>query len=342
MNTVKWELEDLAFATLYPKRYDEIARLVEPALTAQGPAAPGGHREPLRRPARGADQGHRHRPAEALLLDLPEDDRPQRRVRRHLRPGWHPRPRGHGAGLLRRARHHSRAVESGARPVQGLHRDAEVQHVPVAAHDGHRPRRQAGRAADPHLRHAQARGVRRRRALEVQGRDARPRPGAGQRQREGGRQGDQLQDRGQGEPGRRGDGLAPPAGRLAAGDRGPGRVPRLAPLRPGRRRGLRLHAARRGDRAAAGRHPRRLRVCDPHRRRPPHDRRARQRPPRRPRVGAGQRRHGGDLHLQVAGGGPEPRLAQLRQERPRAQQDQAVVLQGAPRGGGRGGQGPDR
>jgi GTP pyrophosphokinase len=28
MNTVKWELEDLAFGTLYPKRYDEIARMV--------------------------------------------------------------------------------------------------------------------------------------------------------------------------------------------------------------------------------------------------------------------------------------------------------------------------
>jgi GTP pyrophosphokinase len=28
MNTVKWELEDLAFATMFPKRYDEIARLV--------------------------------------------------------------------------------------------------------------------------------------------------------------------------------------------------------------------------------------------------------------------------------------------------------------------------
>ena len=28
MNTVKWELEDLAFATLYPKRYEEIVRLV--------------------------------------------------------------------------------------------------------------------------------------------------------------------------------------------------------------------------------------------------------------------------------------------------------------------------
>jgi guanosine-3',5'-bis(diphosphate) 3'-pyrophosphohydrolase len=30
------------------------------------------------------------------------------------------------------------------------------------------------------------------------------------------------------------DGLAPPAGRLAAGDGGPGRVPRVAPVRPGR------------------------------------------------------------------------------------------------------------
>ena len=28
MNAIKWELEDLAFATLYPKRYDEIVRLV--------------------------------------------------------------------------------------------------------------------------------------------------------------------------------------------------------------------------------------------------------------------------------------------------------------------------
>ena len=37
-------------------------------------------------------------------------------------------------------------------PVQGLRRDAEVQHVPVAAHDGDRPAGQAGRAADPHLR----------------------------------------------------------------------------------------------------------------------------------------------------------------------------------------------
>jgi len=28
MNTIKWELEDLSFATMFPKRYDEIARMV--------------------------------------------------------------------------------------------------------------------------------------------------------------------------------------------------------------------------------------------------------------------------------------------------------------------------
>src|SRR5213596_121228 len=28
MNTIKWELEDLSFSTLYPKRHDEIARMV--------------------------------------------------------------------------------------------------------------------------------------------------------------------------------------------------------------------------------------------------------------------------------------------------------------------------
>src|SRR3712207_8765472 len=52
-------------------------------------------------------------------------------------------------------------------PLQGLRRDAEVQHVPVAAHDGDRSARQAGRAADPHARHAPHRRLRHRRALEV-------------------------------------------------------------------------------------------------------------------------------------------------------------------------------
>ena len=171
MTKVKWELEDLAFATLYPKRFDEIVRLVSARAPRREAFLQEVIQEVQRRPARGQDQGQRDRPPEALLLDLPEDDRQERRLRRHLRPGGHPRPGRFGPGLLRGARHHPRAVESRPRAVQGLHRDAEVQHVPVAAHDGDRPGRQAGGTSDPDLGHAPAGGVRRRGALEVQGRD---------------------------------------------------------------------------------------------------------------------------------------------------------------------------
>ena len=214
MNTVKWELEDLAFATLYPKRYDEIARMVSERAPRRDAVPAGGRRRGLRRPARRQAQGAGNRAAQALLLDLPEDDRPQRQLRRDLRPGRHPRPGRLRAGLLRGARHGARPVEPDSRAVQGLHRDAEVQHVPVAAHDRDRPGGQAGRAADQDLGHAPAGGVRRGRALEVQGGDRPPRARRhAERQR---------------------DGLAPAAGRLAAGDRRPGRVPRIAPVRPGR------------------------------------------------------------------------------------------------------------
>ena len=143
MNTIKWELEDLAFATLYPKRYDEIARLVSERAPRRDVFLQEVIEDVSSRPARGQGQGAGDRPAQALLLRVPEDDRPQRGLRRHLRPGRHPGPGGLGPRLLRGARHSARAVEPGARPVQGLHRDAEVQHVPVAAHHGDRPRRQA-------------------------------------------------------------------------------------------------------------------------------------------------------------------------------------------------------
>ena len=169
MNTVKWELEDLAFATLYPKRYDEIVRLVA-------------DRAPQR---------------DVYLNEVIE------RVNRDLKAG------GIKANVYGRPKHYysiyqkmivrgreftdiydlvgirvlvdserdcygtlgrdPRELAAGAGPVQGLHRDAEVQHVPVAAHHRDRSGRQAGRAADPHPRHAPHRRVRHRRALEVQG-----------------------------------------------------------------------------------------------------------------------------------------------------------------------------
>src|SRR3978361_1562647 len=54
MNTIKWELEDLAFGTLHPKVYDEVVRLVAEAAPrrddflaggdGQGPAGPQDHK----------------------------------------------------------------------------------------------------------------------------------------------------------------------------------------------------------------------------------------------------------------------------------------------------------
>ena len=71
--------------------------------------------------------------------------------------------------MLRGARRGPRPLEAGPRPVQGLRRDAQVEHVPVAAHDGGGARRQAARDPDPHARHAPHGAVRHRRALALQG-----------------------------------------------------------------------------------------------------------------------------------------------------------------------------
>ena len=59
MNTVKWELEDLAFATLYPKRYDEIVRLVAERAPVARHLPRRGDRPDQHGPARRRDQGRR-------------------------------------------------------------------------------------------------------------------------------------------------------------------------------------------------------------------------------------------------------------------------------------------
>ena len=120
---------------------------------------------------RGADLGAR----QALLLDLLEDDAQGPGVQRDLRPHRDARDRRLDEGLLRGGRRHALAVEAAAGALQGLHRDAQVQHVPVAAHDGDRARGTAAGDPDPHARDAQHGRVRRRGALDVQaGGRARP------------------------------------------------------------------------------------------------------------------------------------------------------------------------
>ena len=65
------------------------------------------------------------------------------------------------------------AVEAGAGPLQGLHRDPEVEHVPVAPHDGHRAQGRPGRDPDPDARHAPDRRGGDRRPLALQGEEGR-------------------------------------------------------------------------------------------------------------------------------------------------------------------------
>ena len=125
-----------------------------------------------------------------------------------------------GGGLLRRARRHALEVDADPRALQGLHRAAQAEHVPVAAHDGDRPGPAAHRDSDPHPRDAPRGRARHRRALEVQ----RARLGRGRSE------------------GRRALRLAARADGVPARPQGPGRVPREREGRPLPGRGLRLHA----------------------------------------------------------------------------------------------------
>ena len=113
---------------------------------------------------------------------------------------------------------------------------------------------------------------------------------------------------------------ARPAGRPG----GSGRVHRPPARRADRGRGLRVHAQGRGQVAGLRRHPAGLRLRDPHRRRPPLRRRARERQDRPAALRAAVRRHRRDPHVQ-ARARPVARLAGAGQDDPRAQQDQGLV-----------------
>ena len=240
---------------------------------------------------RAAHRRRGDRPAEALLVHLREDGRRGQGVRRDLRPGRRPGRRRLGEGLLRRARVDPRDVEAGAGPVQGLHRDAQVQPLPVAAHDGGRARGQAGRGADPH----------RRRCTGAPS-SASPRTGATRSATPAD-----------------GHRLAAAHRRLAAGDRRPRRVHGDAEDRPRAGRGLRLHAQGRGHHAAGGRDAGRLRLRHPHRGRPPLHRRAGQRPPGAARLRRSPRATPSrSSPAKVEGAGPDAATGCSSSPRPRA------------------------
>ena len=186
MAKMRWELEDLAFKHLETEEYKALAKQV---------AQKRGEREEL---IKQMAEPLVARMAQAGIKDVDVTGRPKhlwsiyKKMKQREKPYEEIydllairvlvqlRPR-----LLPRARRDPRRVDAGAGAHQGLHRAAQVERVPVAAHDGLRPRAPAVRGADPHARHASHGGVRHRRALAVQGgrqdRRARspPAPGSG-------------------------------------------------------------------------------------------------------------------------------------------------------------------
>src|SRR5438046_2705362 len=267
------------------------------------PRARGGH-EPGDRDHRAEAVGGRDRvadprPAKALLLDLEEDARSGPGVRRDLRPHRGPCHHAVRPRLLRRPRRPPLAVAAGARPPQGLHREAEGEHVPVAPHDGHRSQGRPGRDPDPHARDAPDRRGGHRGALALQGEEV-----------------------GQGQA-RRVAPLATAAYRDPAGHEGPARVHGHRARRPVPRRGVRLHAQGRREGAPRGFHADRLRLRGPHEGRRALRRREGERQARAAALHAPPGGHRRDHH--GAEPASEPRLAQDRQVHARQVEDQPVA-----------------
>ncbi len=249
---------------------DQAARL--PAARRARGLRGAGRAVPAEGAGGGRDRGRDRGPREALLLDLLEDDQEGPRVQRDLRPHGHACAGGLGQGLLRRDRGHPLALEAAAGALQGLGGHAQVQHVPGPAHHGDRAGGSPARDPDPHARDAPHRRVRRGRALDLQG---------GRRQAR-----------------RAEGGVAASPARLAAGRQGPAGVRRDPEGGPVRGRGVRVHAEGRGQVAGRRRHPARLRLLDPHRRRAPLRRRQGERQDRAAALRAPVRRHLRGAHLQ--------------------------------------------
>ena len=244
IHAIKWELEDLAFATLHPRKYAEIKQLVaqqrderESYVTDAGEFLS----EELEQVGIEAQISGRAKHFYSIYTKMAKKGREFNEIfdLTAMRVIVGSVKDCYGAiGVI-----HS-LWKPLPGPLQGLRRDAEGEHVPGPAHDRDRARGQAAGDPDPDRGDAQAGRVRDRRPRRLQ-RGRRQRPAAGE------------------------DDLAAAAGR-GRGRTGPGRVPRVAQGRPLRGRGLRLHPEGRSQEPLGRLDPARLRLRRPHRRRPPH------------------------------------------------------------------------
>ena len=173
---MKVELEDLAFRYLEPEDYADLHR------------ADGGDRGEPR------ERLHRRGRASKLRDGAGRGRASRRRCRGRAKHLWsiHQKMKKTGrdleqihdviafrvdhrvgARLLRGAGRRALELDAGAGALQGLHRAAQAEPLPVAAHHGDRAARRAHGGADPHAGDAPHRRAGHRRALALQGKEAR-------------------------------------------------------------------------------------------------------------------------------------------------------------------------
>ena len=180
IHAVKWELEDLSFQILHPRKYAEIKAMVADRRADREAQVETGGDElqgDLEKADIPADISGRAKHFYSIYDKMAKKGREFNEIydltamRVLIERGGEEGTRD----CYARARDHPRALEADARPVQGLHRDAEAEPLPLAAHDRDRAERDAARdpGADP--RDARGGGVRRRRALALQARAGRRR-----------------------------------------------------------------------------------------------------------------------------------------------------------------------
>ena len=265
MNTIKWELEDLAFAILYPKMYDEIVRLVAERapkrdeylaivtdevqadlraarIKATVTGRPKHYYSVYQKMiVRGRDFAEIYDLVGIRVLVDTVRDCYAALGTVHAR--WNPVP-GRFKDYIAMPKFnmyqslHTTVIGPSGKPVE----------LQIRTFDMHR-RAEYGIAAHWKYKQEAVAGASKVRTDVPKNTGGRARPGHRQRH-----------------------GVAAPAPGLAEGDRGPQRVPGVPALRPVPQRGLRLHAEGRRHSAAGRRHPGRLRVRGPHGGRPPHHR----------------------------------------------------------------------
>ncbi|CAO0833864.1 hypothetical protein SMICM17S_02853 [Streptomyces microflavus] len=296
MNTIKWELEDLAFAILYPKMYDEIVRLV-------------------------AERAPKRDEYLAIVTDEVQSDLRAARIKATVTG----RPKHYYSvyqKMIVRGRDFAEiydlvgirvlvdtvrdcyaalgTVHARWNPVPGRFKDYiampkfnmyQSLHTTVIGPSG-KPVELQIRTFDMHRRAEYGIAAHWKYKQEAVA-------GASKVRSDGRRRGKR-----QGRPST--TWRAAPAAGLAEGDRGPRRVPGVPALRPLPQRGLRLHAQGRRHSAAGRGHPGGLRVRGAHRGGPPDRRGTGQRPSGAVGVDPGQRRSGGGLHVQGGRGGALP------------------------------------